>query len=46
MNLPIAMVLLCLRVHYSVEIKRYKSQIRIRIMNQHLLGKGHFPQLS
>ena len=31
LNLPIAIVLLRLRVHYSVEIKRYKSQIRIRI---------------
>ena len=31
LNLPIAMVLLHLRVHYSVEIKHYKSQIRIRI---------------
>ena len=29
LNLPIAMVLLHLRVHYSAEIKRYKSQIRI-----------------
>ena len=26
LNLPIAIVLLRLRVHYSVEIKRYKSQ--------------------
>ena len=25
----IAIILLCLRVHYSVEIKHYKSQIRI-----------------
>ena len=25
LNLHIAIVLLCLRVHYSVEIKRYKS---------------------
>ena len=31
LNLHIAIVLLHLRVHYSVEIKRYKSQIRIRI---------------
>ena len=31
LNLPIAIVLLRLRVHYSVEIKRYKSQIRIRM---------------
>ena len=31
LNLPIAIVLLRLRVDYSVEIKRYKSQIRIRI---------------
>ena len=31
LNLPIAVVLLRLRVHSSVEIKRYKSQIRIRI---------------
>ena len=33
LNLPIAIVLLRLRVHYSVEIKRYKSQIRIRIID-------------
>ena len=32
LNLPIAMVLLRLRVHYSVEIKCYKSQIRTRRM--------------
>ena len=32
LNLHIAIVLLRLRVHYSVEIKRYKSQIRIRIL--------------
>ena len=31
LNLYTAIVLLRLRVHYSVEIKRYKSQIRIRI---------------
>ena len=31
LNLLIAIVLLRLRVHYSVEIKRYKSPIRIRI---------------
>ena len=30
-ELHIAIVLLCLRVHYSVEVKRYKNQIRIRI---------------
>ena len=35
-NLPIAMVLLRLRVHYSVEIKRYKSQIRIKVTNLEL----------
>ena len=29
LNLHIAIVLLCLRVHYSVEIKHYKSRIRI-----------------
>ena len=29
LNLHIAIVLLRLRVHYSVEIKRYKSRIRI-----------------
>ena len=33
LNLYIAIVLLRLRVHYSVEIKRYKSQIRIRIVH-------------
>ena len=32
LNLHIAIVLLRLRVHYSVEIKHYKSQIRIRIL--------------
>ena len=32
LNLHIAIVLLRLRVHYSVEIKRYKSQIRIRMI--------------
>ena len=31
LNLHIAIVLLRLRAHYSVEIKRYKSQIKIRI---------------
>ena len=31
LNLHIAIVLLLLRVHYSVEIKRYKSRIRIRM---------------
>ena len=31
LNLHIAIVLLRLRVHYSVEIKRYKSRIRIRV---------------
>ena len=31
LNLHIAIVLLRLRVHYSVEIKRHKSQIRIRM---------------
>ena len=30
--LYIAIVLLRLRIHYSVEIKNYKSQIRIRIV--------------
>ena len=29
LNLHIAIVLLRLRVHYSVEIKRYKSQIEL-----------------
>ena len=33
LNLYIAIVLLRLRVHYSVEIKRYKSPIRIRIIS-------------
>ena len=46
LNLHIAIVLLHLRVHYSVEIKCYKSQIRIRIskvtgfMSHLLLGQG------
>ena len=34
LNLHIAIVLLCLRVHYSVENKRYKSQIRIRMCDK------------
>ena len=34
--MPIAIVLLRLKVHYSVEIKRYKSQIRIRITGDNL----------
>ena len=47
--LYIAIVLLRLRVHYSVEIKHYKSQIRIRILRyarssfylQHMLNNGY-----
>ena len=50
LNLPIAIVLLRLRVHYSVEIKRYKSQIRIRIClnfcNKVLLQCDKPPQWS
>ena len=38
LNLPIAIVLLRLRVHYSVEIKCYKSQIRIRIWVTKIVG--------
>ena len=34
LNLHIAIVLLRLRVHYSVEIKRYKSRIRIYFRKQ------------
>ena len=30
LNLHIAIVLLRLRVHYSVEIKRYKSQLEFK----------------
>ena len=33
LNLHIAIVLLRLTVHYSVEIKRYKSRIRIKMVN-------------
>ena len=33
--LHIAVVLLCLRVHFSMEIKRYKSRIRIKIDRGH-----------
>ena len=31
LNLHIAIVLLCLRVHYLVEIKRYKSQLELEL---------------
>ena len=31
LNLDIAIVFLCLRVHYSVEIKHYKSQIKVKL---------------
>ena len=37
LNLHIAIVLLHLRVHYSVEIKRYKSGIRIRTIFYNVL---------
>ena len=35
LNLHIAIVLLRLRAHFSVEIKRYKSRIRIRLLVEH-----------
>ena len=38
LNLHIAIVLLLFRVHYSVEIKHYKSQIRIRILCRNSTG--------
>ena len=40
LNLHIAIVLLCLRAHYLVEIKRYKSLIRIRITYKHFTEIG------
>ena len=40
LNLPIAIVLLRLGVHYSLEIKRYKSQIRIRIVHLFFIARN------